>query len=243
MIKCQECGLIFENAKIKANHVRWKHRKPYTEEGAKKNSDKAKIRNERKYGKLIEEKVHCAKCDKAIIIEHRDFKKEKYFCSDFCAHSRDMIGVITETGRKSISDKMKVVWTNPEYVKNQLAKNKFKFTSKREVEIRDYFIKNFPNDSWSSGGGLILPDGSHLSRDLYSNKLKVCFEYDGIWHFKNIKGQLAKKQYKDKLLEEWCINKGYKLVRVDSETNITIDEIQNLIYKDSRPIIKVGTRY
>lgn len=26
VIKCDECGEIFENKKIKANHVRWKHR-------------------------------------------------------------------------------------------------------------------------------------------------------------------------------------------------------------------------
>ena len=71
------------------------------------------------------------------------------------------------------------------------------FTSKNEVLIRDYFINNFPEDEWTFGGSIRMNE-HQMSRDLYSNKLKICFEYDGIWHFKDIHGQLEQKQLKDK---------------------------------------------
>jgi hypothetical protein len=242
MVECEECGEFFENGRVKSNHVRWKHRGSYSKEGLESIKEKLAIRNNKKYGDLIEEEVFCNKCHKKIIIKHRDKKKEKYFCSRNCANSRDMKNILTEESKRKISDKIKKCWQDPDYAEKCLRNNGKFFTSKREVEIRDYFIKNFPDDGWTFGGNLKLENTS-CSRDLYSDKLKICFEYDGIWHFKNIYDQLENKKCKDILLESWCIKNKYKLVRVDSDENLSLEEIENLIYKDKRKTIKIGKRY
>lgn len=116
-------------------------------------------------------------------------------------------------------------------------------SSKNERAIVEYFKKSYPDDEWKTAGRLVLSDGSFLARDLWSDKLKVCFEYDGIWHFKDICGQLSKKQIKDKLLEEWCINNSYRLIRIDEKEYKNIKQIVDLIYKNKEQIIKIGTRY
>ena len=86
LIKCNECGETFENKKIKANHVRWKHR-DQTDYNAKSVERGNKIAD-KIHGKLITETVSCNKCDKDIEIEYRGNKKDKYFCSRSCANSR-----------------------------------------------------------------------------------------------------------------------------------------------------------
>ena len=114
-----------------------------------------------------------------------------------------------------------------------------------KIEIRKYeFVFNkFPDDSWTYGGGLKYKN-EKITRDLYSNKLKVCFEYDGVWHFKDIHGQLEKKQYKDKLLEEWCIENNYRLIRLKDEVYLknkskVLDLLIDEIYNGTNKIVKI----
>ncbi len=116
------------------------------------------------------------------------------------------------------------------------------FSSKNERAIIKYFKENFPNDEWTSGG-MIIQDGVRISRDMYSNKLKVCFEYDGIWHFKDIHDQLESKQHKDQLLEEWCLENDYRLIRVDELVYENENQIVDLVYNNKEQIIKIGKRY
>ena len=52
---------------------------------------------------------------------------------------------------------------------------------------------------------------------MWSDVRKICIEYDGIWHFKNIHNQLEEKQKKDKLLNKWCVENGYCLIRIDDK--------------------------
>ena len=108
--------------------------------------------------------------------------------------------------------------------------------------ILKHFKEKYQNDNWTSGGGLKY-EGKRISRDMYSNKLKVCFEYDGVWHFKDINGQLEKKQLKDQLLEKWCVENGYRLIRVDENSFNGVEQIEDLIYKCNDNITKVGERY
>jgi len=116
------------------------------------------------------------------------------------------------------------------------------FSSKNERAIRDYIKQAYPEDGWKSGGCIVV-EGSRISRDLYSDKLKVCFEYDGIWHFKDIHNQLQHKQQVDRKLERWCIANDYRLIRVDEDVYTGLDQIVNLIYNRKESIIKVGKRY
>ena len=108
-------------------------------------------------------------------------------------------------------------------------------------------MQKFPSDGWTFGGHIVI-DGLGISRDLYSNKLKICFEYDGIWHFKDIHGQLELKQKKDMALEKWCKVNGYRLIRLTEswfieELHKDVNSIIPLIYETTDPIIKLGKEY
>jgi hypothetical protein len=118
--------------------------------------------------------------------------------------------------------------------------DKIIFSSKREREIVNYFKYKYPG-IWTTG--FVKKFKSEiLNCDMYSEKLKICFEYDGIWHFKDIKGQLERKKNKDKLLEEWCIKNEYRLIRIDEEEKLSFEEIEKLFNKPDL-IIKIGKRY
>jgi very-short-patch-repair endonuclease len=170
-------------------------------------------------------------CGKLFIVErtiHKDGtehkrKQERRCCSTSCSNRYRKV---TKQTRIKISNAAKRNWLNEEY-RSKLAKalcNNRRFTSKGEVELRSYFINNFPDSEWTFGGNLRV-NGEGIVRDLYSNKLKACIEYDGIWHFKDINGQLKRKQLKDKLLEQWCKDNGYKLIRITEEEYLKDKEL------------------
>jgi len=116
------------------------------------------------------------------------------------------------------------------------------FSSKKEREIVKYFKENYPNDIWKSGG-LLRSGDSRISRDLYSDILKICIEYDGIWHFKDIKGQLEKKKRIDLELERWCRENGYRLIRIQEQFFISMEHLSDLVYNNKEKIIKIGNLY
>tara|TARA_B110000285_G_C15027015_1_gene564679 strand:+ start:444 stop:1208 length:765 start_codon:yes stop_codon:yes gene_type:complete len=105
VIKCNECGEIFENKKIKANHVRWKHR-DQSEYKKKMSNIISKSYND-KHGKVLKETVKCSheKCSDLVDIKYRSGKKkDKYFCSRSCANSR---GKRSEETKQKIADALK----------------------------------------------------------------------------------------------------------------------------------------
>ena len=78
---------------------------------------------------------------------------------------------------------------------------------------------------------------------MWSRKLKIIFEYDGIWHFKDIHWQLENKQIKDKMTEEFALKNGYKLIRIADDKNITLEQIENIVYNTLDNVIKIGDNY
>ncbi len=85
--------------------------------------------------------------------------------------------------------------------------------------------------------------GEFLNPDLWSRKIKVIFEYDGIWHFKDIKGQLKNKQRKDALLEDFCLANDWRLVRIKEDRYLEdkdfwINKVKNTIYNNKDHITK-----
>lgn len=213
MATCEICGEEFANNKIKANHIRWKHRD--NTKSIELMKQRAEEKYNKKHGEYIDKTVICHSCGKEFIVNEREHKsKKKYFCSKSCAHRRVPSQKTKELISKGVSDAWK---TNPNLQKtatNHL--NNRYFASAGEIEVRNYFKSNHPFDEWTFGGRLKFGDTS-LTRDLYSKKLKVCIEYDGIWHFKDINGQLKTKQCKDQLLEKWCIDNDYRLIRISEE--------------------------
>lgn len=197
-------------------------------------------------GELKDFNVTCHHCEKEFIVSEHELKypmKEKYFCTLQCANSRDASYTQTEEFSIKMSKLTKALWQNEEYAAKLLAIPN-KYNSKGELMIRKYFQEKYVTDEWNYGIGL-RHKGIHLVRDLYSKKLKVCFEYDGIWHFKDIKNQLADKQFKDQLLEEWCLENDYRLIRIRDEIFMSdptkyLQILDNLFYNDTtKQIIKI----
>lgn len=240
---CTKCNLTFDNWQIKANHIRWQHND--NSSSIKKMKESSTLRNDNRYGKIIYETIKCSniKCVKLVNISYRNKtgKRKKYFCCRSCANSR----IRTDEYKILLSNKMKDLWLKGHY-DDTTAKNWMKlpklFSSKREREIVKHFKTNYITDEWKSGGQLKV-EGCRLVRDLWSDKLKICFEYDGDWHFLDLNGQLKNKQLKDALLETWCVNNGYRLIRIDERTKLSIEEIEKLIYTTNTPILKIGNRY
>jgi hypothetical protein len=246
MYKCEECNIEFKTFQAKANHHRWKHLKyAYkTLDTKEKFHLNAVKREEEKYGEWIEEDTKCSNelCLNNVHLRyHKRKKKNKNFCCQSCANTHKH----SDESKKKISEELKKRWKNGVYdtdsYREKQSSHAF-FSSKKEREIVKYFKDKYPEYEWKSGAGLIY-NGTTISRDLYSNNLKICFEYDGIWHFEDIKGQLSKKQFKDKLLEEWCIKNNYRLIRIDEKSFKNFEQLEKLFFQNIEPIIKIGQRY
>ena len=217
-------------------------RKSHSEETKIKIRERKILHDRLVLGEVKKFEVRCGKCGLAFFVSMREkkYSKEKnYYCSRSCANSR----VFTESSIKKKSIKTKQAWKRGVYDHfNYIGRKGFRYTSKGETEIKNYFKTQFLNDKWTSGGRLKIKNEG-VVRDLYSNKLKVCIEYDGIWHFKNIHNQLEKKQYKDRLLEEWCKENGFRLIRIKEEVYLSNKEVllKNLIkevYEGREELVK-----
>lgn len=241
---CEDCGEVFDKWQQKANHVRWQHLdNELTDVQKLKRAESSRLQNEIKFGKYITENITCCKCDNQIEVKYREGKKkEHYYCCRACANSR---GSRSDEFKSLVGKKIKDKWNDGHYDESS-ARNHLKlpkqFSSKTEREIVKYFKEHYPNDNWTHGGGLKF-SGVQLSRDLYSNKLKICVEYDGIWHFKDIHGQLDRKQLKDKLLEQWCKENDYRLIRIDEEAYKSITQLIEAVYNSTDQLMKIGVRY
>jgi very-short-patch-repair endonuclease len=234
---CKHCNLefIMEADKSFANHVRWCNKNPNSTDSKWSNGADSRL------GIFSDFSVNCCKCNKEFTVNEREKlfpKKEKYFCSRSCANSRTFTDESNSLRSQSNSAASKVLWQNADYRKmmGEQMSNSKRFTSKNEVLIRTYFIENYVNDEWTFGG-IISHNGYNLSRDLYSNKLKVCFEYDGVWHFKDIHGQLETKQIKDAALNDWCKQNDYRMIRLSesfaAKNKDFISILENFIYNES----------
>ena len=242
---CKENFKIITGSKF-ANHVRWCNK------NHERNNSNCKLAMGivNKYGELCKFNVICKSCNKKFIIEERKKqhpKKEKYFCSRSCANKRNHTIETKNKISKSNSIAIKNKWANDKDYAKKVLQNNIYFTSKGERLVRDYFINSYPDEEWTFGGNLTYNNISGITRDLYSNKLKICIEYDGIWHFKDIKGQLKSKQEKDKALEMWCLDNNYKLIRIQDEL-FQNDPEKWLIelreyFNDKNSIIKLGDIY
>lgn len=241
MYLCETCGLEFTSFQGKANHYRWKHLYAFKNDNTKiKASFAFSLANSKRFGNWIEEDVICSKldCNNIVHIKYREnCKKDQNFCSRKCANSR----IHTDNTKEQCSKSLKKAWDEGKFDNKNQSEHK-NFSSKTERAIVNYFKTTYPEHEWTSGGNLKYKD-LRITRDLYSNILKICFEYDGIWHFKDIHGQLAKKQQKDKALEEWCKENHYRLIRIDENDFKDFQQIEQLFFENNSPIVKIGKRY
>ena len=242
---CTICGFETDNVKIFANHIRWKHKSPKDSEGYTNFVKNMCI--SQTLPRITLDFVYPV-CGKSFQLTGTDgyFKSKRFLsnrhcCSSTCAH----------THKHSAETKEKLSIYAKEHPtgfasSDFIQKGTRKTHSKRELEIVDYLKTNFPNDDWKQGFiiGSKKYNGYYLNPDLHSNKLRVVLEYDGIWHFKDINGQLANKQATDRALVDWCKENNYRLIRVDEDLNITDSQIAEAIYNKATELELFGsTRY
>jgi len=241
MKQCEICNITFESGRSFSNHVRWNHKevKYKKEKCVHCNKEIALCGLFNHIKSCLQNKKKCKKCG----VEFNS--RSNMFCTGTCAATFNN-SVRVSCDRSYITPE----WKRKQSVttKENWQKGKFKiarqiYSSKNERDIVSWFKKTYPEDGWKSGGHLKLNEDESLSRDMWSDKLKICFEYDGIWHFKDIHGQLYKKQLKDKLLEQWCLENNYRLIRVDEKNYINVFQINELIYNKKDNVIKIGERY
>jgi len=246
MYSCEECNLEFQTFQAKANHHRWQHLKYAYKNAEIKNNTSIKfsLANDRRFGSFIEEDVICSKelCTNIIHVKYRESKKKaKYFCSIKCRNAH----IHSVESKEKCSKAVAKAWKDGKYDTdsfNEKQSTNRKFSSKIERSITKYFKDTYPAYGWKSGGQLIFQN-VRISRDLYSDILKICFEYDGVWHFKDINGQLKEKRQKDTILENWCIENNYRLIRIDENDFKDFKQIEQLFFENTNPIIKIGNRY
>lgn len=241
MKQCEICNITFTNPKTYSNHVRWKHKKiEYKRKKCNCCKKDIRIENFSKHATTCKLKP-CKHCGNNILGGRNVFCNSK--CSAvFNNKHKDYKNVdrsyITEEWRAIQSKHTKAHWNKGTHTAQRVI-----FSSKNERKIVEHFKTQFSGDEWKSGGRLKLNKNVFLSRDMWSDKLKICFEYDGIWHFENIKGQLKIKQTKDALLEKWCIKNNYRLIRIDENFYEGVEQIVNLIYNNKQSVVKIGNRY
>lgn len=258
-IKNRECKYCHQKFNMKglqfSNHVKYCKLKLNNQEReiyCQTLSKAIKSSYDKKFGKIKSFFVNCSRCNSLIEIKEREKqfpKKEKYYCNRTCANTRKHTEKTKQRIKNSIckngltlSENTTLLWKNPEYSKSILNHN-ICFSSKGERELRDWFIKTFPNEEWTYGGHLVY-NNLGISRDLYSKKLKICIEYDGEWHFKNlVNNQLKSKQDKDQALECWCIDNEWKLIRIKDEIyqsnpSLWKEKIRNEILTGKNKIVK-----
>lgn len=213
MKKCDICQKDFSSHSLYANHIRWVHRN--NDQYLAKSSERAILSNEKRFGRWMLSVFECQKCGNPVEKKYREGKDPKnIFCSISCANSRKY----SESTRSKVSKKIIEKWKEGVYDESQmyiLSRCKI-FSSKGERELLSILKEKMPEYKWASGGGIKV-DGHLISRDMYSDINKICIEYDGIWHFKDICGQLEKKRFKDELLNEWCRKNQYRILRISDD--------------------------
>jgi len=207
--KCKHCGLLFEDIKgsIYSNHVRWCDKNPSRNE-----FDRSYL----SFRSNPEVRI-CEFCGCPFIVPSKGHRKK--CCSRSCASNLSRSYAKDTFKSQEFSNKMscivKELWEDEDYV-NKMLSSRHIYMSKGEQEIRKYFKTKYPDHKWTHGG-LLRSNGLPIVRDMYSDVLKVCVEYDGIWHFENIKDQLKGKIEVDLEMERWCVINGYRLIRIDED--------------------------
>lgn len=238
---CKDCDFETDNLGTYRNHIRWKHKSSKDTENYKNYINKLNDTRAKKYRK--EEVISiCPECNKEFKnIKHinpdlnTEYLEYKY-CSKSCANKQGSKYVDYSKISKWAKENPRG-WATEDYRAKIIQEHPFIWSSKREREIITYFKEKYKDDEWT--WGIIY---KKLNPDLWSRKLKIIIEYDGIWHFKDIHGQLKRKQETDRKILKFCQDNNYRLIRIDEELNIPIDVIENAVYKSSEKIELFGSK-
>lgn len=159
---------------------------------------------------------YCKLCGTLIPFE----KRENMFCCQVHANTYISRHMTQETKDKISKGIKSQFQKHPEKFQKFLSSHtqNVKFYSKGEKELLGLLQSKFPEHHFTCGSLRKIGEGIYKSLDAYSDSLKLIIEYDGIYHFEEIYGNLEEVQYKDRLLEQWCVDNGWKIIRVNEIT-------------------------
>jgi hypothetical protein len=234
-LKCSNCDIVFEKSTSEYN----RRIKRGVDKFYCSNKCGAAVAQARNKSKTVYK--NCKYCN--VLFLSTTHNKSPKFCSSTCVGKYSRQFKTSDEFKEKCRIGMRKVWQNSEYAIKAVKRMSIskRFNSKGEIEIREHFKNKFPNDIWTFGPCVI--NNQTIVRDMFSKKLKVCVEYDGVWHFKDIHGQLKNKQEKDLLLEKWCELNEYRLIRIKedlykSDKNFWLDKLENIIYHSNEKLIK-----
>lgn len=238
-LKCEECGKSFEKERSEYNR---RIKKGYTRFFC--NSECAGEGMLRPNEIHVPITVKCLWCNS--MVETTTNPKDKRCCSKTCSAKYSRSKCSLETYKKTVSDKIKSVWKAGKYdhilsTTEQDGRKQY-FNSKGEIELREYLKLTLPRYKFTTGM-IQKTQEARINPDIWSREYKVIVEYDGIWHFEDIKGQLKDKQRKDKLVEEWCIKNGWRCIRIKEDVYKRSKEewkekIKNEVLNGNSPIVR-----
>jgi hypothetical protein len=239
---CKFCNLPFNNinGRVFSNHVRWCKQNPQHACYIEKNREFLNFGRSKK----VFEYRYCY-CGNFFLVNTRS---KKIYCSRRCASKFTTNKRAKEGKYKQHSFRNKISLSLKEYYRNRILNNLPLLTKTQQIRtssygerlIRKFFKINFPEDGWTYGGAILIDD-KRIARDLYSNKLKICIEYDGIWHFEDIKNQLRRKIEIDNCLQKWCRENEFRLIRIDEDLFLRdkkkyLKELIHLVYKETESL-------
>lgn len=236
MKTCLVCGETFDVGRIYSNHVRWKHRdRAFSTEGKAAIQENARRLNKQRLGYEGSkfDGSTCEICNRKLSTSER---KNRFCSTEACRFQAHSIG-----GTAAWKDRTTMlrivqttVWNNPMWVKNMgtgSTKPEMRkyFSSKGERELTEVIKNRLPQYHWQTGGSHNIGNNVRKAFDVYCKDIKLIVEYDGAYHWKNIYGNLPIVQMKDRQMETFCINNGWKLIRVNERTYQKMPQIVETI--------------
>jgi very-short-patch-repair endonuclease len=239
MKTCPVCNETFDVGRVYSNHVRCKHKpQTFTPEGLQKLKDVAIRVNAKRLGyegtKYATQQ--CVNCHKTIV----EATTQMQYCKDkACQSVAHSFGgkKVWQMHRQKLIKALKEMPRSEAWIASQgrtdHPNQKRFFTSKGEEALKLLIKQRLPQFKWSSGGLHNIGNGLRKSLDIYCKDIKVIVEYDGIYHWKNVYGNLEDVQKKDRQLEQFCSDNGWKLIRVNEQTYkkvpLIVETIINMI--------------
>jgi very-short-patch-repair endonuclease len=171
----------------------------------------------------------------------KSMKRRKYCKKPECQYIAHSIGGKKASHTPRTAWKTNPKWLNHMGVNDTSTKQKKRFSSKGEKILLINIKEHFPQYKWQSGGRHNIGNNIYKSHDIYCKELQLILEYDGIYHFKNIYGNLLQVQQKDNQLEKWCTENKWKLIRINEKTFNKVPNILDKIYDMITNIVSLPT--
>lgn len=217
---CPHCFLELDSHAAKANHVRWKHKRPegFTEAGRAAMREKVTQRNRERFGEVVTLQLECRKCGTSFEFKtcaNSRRKRTPAHCSQTCANSHGR----TDESKLKTSLSMLRALEDPvlkeKFMQNLHAHDKGRYSSRAERALCEClrplgFVRHRV---------MRTPEDLTFDVDAVSADGRVWVESDGEWHFRQVHPghDFARTQARDAAEEAEALRRSVLLVRLDNQ--------------------------